>query len=86
MMEFAESFEHEADEVMDGVLADSDNSPTLTPFVSLGSDDPARAILDGPTNARQASANDLFQAFDDGTPSVERMKRIGLHHDEAFEL
>ena len=84
MMEFAESFEHEADDVMDGILADSEMSPTVTPFVSLGSNDPG--LVDGPTSARQASANDLFQAFDDGAPSVDRMKRIGMHHDEAFEL
>lgn len=85
-MEFAESFEREADQMMDSILAESCISPTLTPFVSLGTSDPARELLDGPTCEQQAKANDLFQAFDDGSPSLERMKRCGMHHDEAFEL
>ena len=86
MTEFAEHFEHEADDMMDGILAESSDamSPTLTPFVSLGSSE--AAIMDGPTTQRQAEAKDLYQSFDDGSPSVDRMKRIGLHHDEAFEL
>lgn len=86
MTEFDERFEYEADGVMDDILAESSISPTLTPFVSLGTDDPAREMMDGPTTSRQAAANDLFQAFDDGAPSLARMKRCGLHHDEAFEL
>ncbi len=86
MMEFAESFENDADDLMDGILSESEMSPTLTPIVGLGSNDPARTLLDGPVTSRQAEANDLFQSFDDGVPSVDRMKRIGMHHDEAFEL
>lgn len=27
-----------------------------------------------------------FKAFDDGAPSLARMKRCAMHHDEAFEL
>ncbi|MBJ7458801.1 MAG: hypothetical protein JHD02_06425 [Thermoleophilaceae bacterium] len=86
MTEFAEDFAYEADDMMDGILAESSDamSPTLTPFVSLGSAE--APILDGPTTKHQAEARDLFQAFDDGTPSVDRMKRAGLHHDEIFEL
>jgi hypothetical protein len=86
MFEFAESFESEADQMMDNILAESCISPTLTPFVGLGSTDPARTLVDGPTTSHQAAAHDLFQAFDDGAPSLERMKRCGMHHDEAFEL
>lgn len=85
-MEFAEHFENDADEVMDDILAESAISPTLTPFVSLGTDDPSRELMDGPSTSRQAAANDLYQAFDDGSPSLAKMKRIGMHHDEAFEL
>jgi hypothetical protein len=86
MMEFAESFEYEADDMMAEIMAESDAaaSPTLTPFVGLGST--GEAMLDGPTTARQAEAKDLFATLDDGKPSVARLKRIGMHHDEAFEL
>jgi hypothetical protein len=86
MTEFAEDFANEADDMMDGILAESSDmmSPTVTPFVSLGSTD--APIMDGPTTQHQAEAKDLFQSFDDGTPSVDKMKRAGLHHDEAFEL
>jgi hypothetical protein len=86
MTEFAEQFDNEADDMMDGILDESSGamSPTLTPFVSLGSAD--EAIMDGPTTQHQAEAKDLFQSFDDGTPSVERMKRAGLHHDGDLEL
>lgn len=72
-MQFAESFEHDADDVMDEIVASAEVSPTLTPIIGLGSEDPA-------------AVKDLFQSFDTGAPSVEKMKRIGLHHDEAFEL
>lgn len=85
-MEFAKHFENDADDVMEDILAESCVSPTVTPFVSLGTHDPARELIDGPATRQQASANDLYQAFDDGAPSLERMKRIGMHHDEAFEL
>ena len=37
-MQFAESFDHDADDVMEEVLADAGMSPTLTPFVSLGTE------------------------------------------------
>ena len=86
MTDFAENFDSEADDMMDGILAESNDamSPTLTPFVSLGSSD--APLMDGPTTQHQAAANDLYQSFDDGTPSVDRMKRAGLHHDEAVDL
>lgn len=83
-MQFAESFDHDADDVMEEVLADAGMSPTLTPFVSLGTEH--SGLGDVPATPWQASAKDLFQSFDNGEPSVERMRRIGLHHDEAFEL
>jgi hypothetical protein len=86
MTEFAENFDNEADDMMDGILSESNDamSPTLTPFVSLGSSE--APLLDGPTTQHQAEAKDLYQSFDDGTPSVDRMKRAGLHHEEDFEL
>lgn len=86
MTEFAANFDAEADDMMDGILAESNDamSPTLTPFVSLGTADDA--LMDGPTTQHQADARDLFQSFDDGSPSLDKMKRAGLHHDEAFEL
>ncbi len=86
MTDFADHFDSEADDMMDGILAESSDamSPTLTPFVSLGT--AADAIMDGPTTQHQAEAKDLFQCFDDGVPSIDRMKRAGLHHDEDFEL
>ncbi len=86
MTEFAENFENEADDLMDGILAESNDamSPTLTPFVSLGTSD--TPLMDGPTTQHQAEAKNLFQTFDDGAPSLDRMKRAGLHHDEGFEL
>ena len=86
MTEFAENFDIDADDVMEGILDESSGamSPTLTPFVSLGS--AGDAMMDGPTTQHQAEAKDLFQSFDDGVPSVDRMKRAGLHHDEALEL
>jgi hypothetical protein len=87
MTEFAENFDLEADDMMDGILDESSGamSPTLTPFVSLGSAD--SPIMDGPTTQHQADAKDLFQSFDDGAPSVDRMRRAGLHYDEVdFDL
>lgn len=86
MTEFAEHFESEADDMMDGILSESNDamSPTVTPFVSLGTSD--APLMDGPTTKRQAEAKDLFQSFDDGTPSLDKMKRAGLHHDEEFDL
>ena len=86
MTEFAANFESEADDMMDGILAESNDamSPTLTPFVSLGTSE--TPLMDGPTTQHQAGAKDLFQAFDDGAPSLDRMKRAGLHHDEDFDI
>jgi hypothetical protein len=86
MTEFAEHFDREADDMMDGILSESNDamSPTLTPFVSLGSSD--APLMDGPTTQHQAKAKDLYQSFDDGKPSIDRMKRAGLHHDEDFDL
>ncbi|MGK2878506.1 MAG: hypothetical protein ACSLFF_08025 [Solirubrobacterales bacterium] len=86
MTEFANNFDYEADDMMDGILAESSDamSPTLTPFVSLGSAE--APIMDGPTTQHQAEAKDLFQSFDDGVPSVDRLKRAGLHYEEDFEL
>jgi hypothetical protein len=86
MTDFAENFDSEADDMMDGILDESSGamSPTLTPFVSLGSSEDA--IMDGPTTQHQAEAKDLYQSFDDGTPSIDRMKKAGLHHDESFDL
>ena len=72
--------------MMDGILSESADamSPTLTPFVGLGSSE--APLMDGPTTPHQAVAKDLYQSFDDGMPSVDRMKRAGLHHDEDFDL
>jgi hypothetical protein len=86
MTDFAENFDSEADDMMDGILSESSEamSTTLTPFVSLGSSD--APLLDGPTTQHQAEAKDLYQSFDDGAPSVDRMKRAGLHHDGDLEL
>lgn len=86
MTDFAENFDIEADDMMDGILSESNDamSPTLTPFVSLGSSD--EHLMDGPTTQHQAAAKDLYQSFDDGKPSVDRMKRAGLHYEEDFEL
>lgn len=91
MMEFAASFEREAADVMDDIMAESllagsCVSPTLTPMLSLGTADPAEELIDGPTTPQQARANDLFQSFDDGKPSLADMKRCLMHHDESFEL
>lgn len=85
-MEFAEQFDSDADDLMEGILDESSGamSPTLTPFIGLGTSD--SPIMDGPTTAHQAEAKDLFQSFDDGVPSVDRLKKAGLHHDEAFDL
>lgn len=72
MTEFSEAIEFEADDMMDGVLNDAiAMSPTLTPFVTLGTGSP----------------HDLFEVFDDGRCSEERMKHSGLfHNEEALEL
>jgi hypothetical protein len=59
------AYEFEADAMMIEIMAESDAciSPTLTPFVALGSDDPAMELLDGPATPEQAQAADLWQAF-----------------------
>jgi hypothetical protein len=55
----------EAEEMMASVLAEAEDpmSPTVTPFVSLGTNDPAEEILDGPTTPEQAQAHDLWETF-----------------------
>jgi hypothetical protein len=59
------AYESEADEMMNEIIAESESgiSPTVTPFVSLGSDDPAMELIDGPTTPEQAQASDLWQTF-----------------------
>lgn len=88
MTAFDEAMEFEANEMMDGILEEASHSmsPTLTPFLSLGTDDPAMEIMDGPTSAKQAEAKDLFEAFDQGGASEARLKRSGLFRDEAYEV
>lgn len=88
MTAFDEAMEFEANEMMDGILeeASSSMSPTLTPFLSLGTDDPALEIMDGPTSAKQAEAKDLFDAFGQGEASEDRLKRSGIFRDEAYEV
>lgn len=70
-MEFTQNFSSEASELMDSILADADVNPSVMPFPTVGLDDPG---------------NEMFRTLDDGAPSLKRMKQIGLHHDEAFEL
>ncbi|MFT4049302.1 MAG: hypothetical protein QM648_05615 [Solirubrobacterales bacterium] len=70
-MEFSENFANEAGDLMDGILADADVNPNVMPFPTVGLDDPG---------------NDFFSEFDRGVPTVSAMKKIGLHHAEAFEL
>ncbi|MGB0872842.1 MAG: hypothetical protein ACPGWS_01085 [Solirubrobacterales bacterium] len=88
MTAFDEAMEFEANEMMDGILEEASDSmsPTLTPFLTLGTDDPAMEIMDGPTTARQAEAKDLFEAFDHGSASESRMKNSGLFRSEALDL
>lgn len=88
MTEFSEAMEFEADDMMSGVIDDAmDMSPTLTPFVSLGTNDPALEMMDGPTTAHQAKANDLFESFNEGECSENRLKKSGLFRDdEALDL
>lgn len=88
MTAFDEAMEFEANEMMDGILEEASHSmsPTLTPFLSLGTDDPAMEIMDGPTSARQAEAKDLFETFDQGDASESRMKNSGLFRSEALDL
>lgn len=88
MTAFDEAMEFEANEMMDGILeeASSSMSPTLTPFLSLGTDDPAMEIMDGPTSAKQAEAKDLFDTFGQGAASEDRLKRSGMFRDEAYEV
>lgn len=71
MGEFAEHFEHEAADMMESIHADAAMSPSLSELPSLDADSSAQAI---------------FSALEDDRPSLETMKRAGLHHGEAFEL
>lgn len=88
MTDFDEAIESEANEMMDGILEEASDSmsPTLTPFVSLGTSDPAMEVLDGPSSDRQATAKDLFEAFSSGGTSETKLKLSGLFHAESFEL
>lgn len=87
MTEFGEAMELEADDMMNGIIGDAiDGAPTITPFLSLGTNDPAMEIMDGPTTEHQAKAKDLFETFDDGNCNESRLKNSGMFHDEAFEL
>lgn len=70
-MEFSENFSHEAGEIMDSIVADSDVSPSVMPFPMEGLNDPS---------------SDVFRELDRGVPSVAKMKKIGLYHAEAFDL
>lgn len=72
MTEFSEAMEFEADDMMNGIIEEAQGmSPTMTPLVTLGTDQPAK---------------DLFETFDDGSASENRMKNSGLYHDEALDL
>ncbi|MFY9489051.1 MAG: hypothetical protein WAP35_10220 [Solirubrobacterales bacterium] len=55
----------EASEMMDGILAEASDpmSPTVTPFLALGTNDPAMEMVDGPTTPQQAAAHDLWEMF-----------------------
>ena len=87
MTEFAERFDDEANEMMNEIIGDAmDGAPTITPFLSLGTNDPALEIMDGPTSSHQAKANTLFEAFDDGNCNESRLKNSGMLRDEAYEL
>ena len=59
------AYESEADSMMSDIMSESEDgvSPTITPFVALGSDDPAMELIDGPTTPEQAQAADLWQTF-----------------------
>lgn len=70
-MEFSENFASEAGDLMDSILADAEVNPSVMPFPTVGLNDPG---------------NDFFSEFDRGVPSLAVMKKIGLHHAEAFEL
>lgn len=72
MTEYSEYVEHDAEEMMNGILEEAQEMiPTIMPFTNLGSDDPAA---------------DPFGNFDNGSTSENRMKNAGLYHDEALEL
>lgn len=88
MTEFEEAMEFEHNDMMDGILDEASGamSPTLTPFLSLGTDDPAMAIMDGPSSSKQAEAKDLFESFDTRDASEDKLRRSGLYRDEAAEI
>lgn len=70
-MEIHENSDHGAGELMDSILADTDVSPAMMPFLY--------------TDVRAPE----IEAFNESSPSAlsrSNLKRIGLHHDEAFEL
>lgn len=70
-MEFSENFASEAGDLMDSILYDADVNPSVMPFPTVGLSDPG---------------SNMFSEFDRGMPTIAVMKKIGLHHDEAFEL
>ena len=57
--------EAEADEMMESVYAEAGDSmsPTITPFLSLGTNDPAEEMMDGPTSPEQAEAHTIWETF-----------------------
>jgi len=57
--------EADADEMMESVYAEAGDSmsPTITPFLSLGTNDPAQEMMDGPTSPEQAEASNLWETF-----------------------
>lgn len=57
-----------AGEMMDEILTEASDpmSPTLTPFVSLGSDGLSGELMDGPNTPQQAKAHDLWETFCQG--------------------
>ena len=65
MTDFETMSDAEADEMMESVYAEAGNSmsPTITPFLTLGTNDPAQEMMDGPTTDAQARARDLWGTF-----------------------
>ncbi|MBK5230154.1 MAG: hypothetical protein JJE27_03170 [Thermoleophilia bacterium] len=57
--------DHAAEETMYEILAEASGpaSPTLTPFVTLGAEDPANELLDAPGMPQPARARDLWETF-----------------------
>jgi hypothetical protein len=64
MTDYSFNSDAEADEMMGGILVDAEDpmSPVLTPFFSLGSDDPGDGMVES-ASAEQAGSRDLWQTF-----------------------